>query len=144
MKSKKKNQRKAQIIYHIILIIMCIVTLYPLLLCLGTSLSDEQTVLSNGYKMIPEKFSLEGYKYVFSNPSKIINAYKVTIGYSVLDTFLTLFCCSLAAYPLSQSKFRFRNKLNFFFYLPTLFGGGIVPVYLLNTRYLNIDDTFWI
>ncbi len=140
----KKKMKISQIVIHIVLIIMCIVTLYPLLLCLGVSFSQEQDIVTNGYKLIPEHFSLSGYRFVFSNPKSVINAYKVTIFFSVVGTIGVLFCNSLMAYPLSRKNFRFRTGLNFYFYFTCLFGGGLVPQYILITRYLRLADTIWV
>ena len=140
----KKKIKISQIVINIILILMCITTLYPLLLCLGVSFSNEKDILDYGYKLIPKNFELTAYKYVFANPKSIIDAYKVTAIYSILGTFGMIFCNSLMAYPLSRRTYRFRNSLNFYFYFTCLFGGGLVPTYLLYTRYLHLDDTIWV
>jgi len=138
------KRKSSQTVYNIILVMLCICTLYPLLLCLGVSFTNEKEVLREGYKMIPKEFDLSGYKYVFSNPSQILNGYKTTVFYSVVATIGNLFFCSMMAYPLSRKNFRFRNGLNFFFYFTCLFNGGLVPGYILKTRYLHLDDTIWI
>lgn len=140
----KKNRKISQILIHVVLIMMSICILYPLLLCLGVSFTNEQEVWRDGYKLIPENFDLAGYAYVFSNPQKILNAYKTTLIYSVAATVGSLFCCSMMAYPLSRKNFRFKNWLNFYFYFTCLFSGGLVPAYLLRTRWLHIDDTIWV
>ena len=141
---KRKKIKVSAIVLNVILILMCIITLYPLLLCLGVSFSNEQDVLSEGYRLIPKHFDLTGYKYVFNNPKSVIDAYKVTIIFSVTATLGMLFCNSLAAYPLSRRNFRFRSKVNFYFYFTCLFGGGLVPTYLLYTQYLHLSDTIWV
>ena len=141
---KKKKIKTSQIVIHIVLIFMCIITLYPLLLCLGVSFSNEQDVLKYGYSLIPKHFDLSGYKYVFSNPKSVIDAYKVTIIFSVAGTLGMIICNSLMAYPLSRRNYRFRNGLNFYFYFTCLFGGGMVPTYILYTQYLRLADTIWV
>ena len=107
-------------------------------------MTDEKEILREGYKLIPKQIDLSGYMYVFSNPRRIINAYGVTITYSVVGTIGSLFCNSLMAYPLSRKNYRFREKLNFYFYFTCLFSGGLVPTYLLCTKYLHMQDTLWI
>ena len=141
---KKKKIKTSQIVIHIVLIFMCIITLYPLLLCLGVSFSNEQDVLKYGYSLIPKHFDLSGYQYVFSNPKSVIDAYKVTIIFSVAGTLGMIICNSLMAYPLSRRNYRFRNGLNFYFYFTCLFGGGMVPTYILYTQYLRLADTIWV
>ena len=142
--NKKKKIKKSQIVLNIILIIMCITTLYPLLLCLGVSFSNEKDILREGYKLIPKHFDLAGYKYVFSNPKSVLDAYKVTIIFSVLGTLGMIWFNSMMAYPLSRHDYRFRNGLNFYFYFTCLFSGGLVPTYILYTQYLHLADTIWV
>lgn len=141
MKMKKKKIKLSQVIINLILIVMCVITLYPLLLCLGVSFSNESDVLKYGYKLIPMNFDLSGYKYVFSNPTSVVGAYKVTIIFSVVSTIGMIICNSLMAYPLSRRNFRFRKALNFYFYFTCLFGGGLVPTYILYTQYLHLADS---
>ena len=140
----KKKNRITQIIIHIFLILACAVTIYPLLLCLGVSFTDEREVMNEVFILLALTISIASYRYVFSAPKRIINAYKVTAFYSIVQTLLMLFFNSLMAYPLSRRNFRFRNKLNFYLYFTCLFSGGAVPVYILNTRYLHLNDTIWI
>lgn len=142
--NRKKKIKKSQIVLNIILIVMCVTTLYPLLLCLGVSFSNEKDILKEGYRLIPKHFDLAGYKYVFSNPKSVISAYKVTITYSVLGTIGMIFFNSLMAYPLSRKDYRLRKFLNFYFYFTCLFGGGMVPTYILITQYLHMADTIWV
>ena len=140
----RKKTKTGQIVINIILILMCIVTLYPLLLCLGVSLSNEQDVYKYGYSLIPKNFDLSGYAYVFKNPASIINAYKTTIIFSVVNVITMIIFNSMMAYPLSRDKFRFKKALNYYFYFTCLFGGGLVPTYILYTQYLHLDDTIWV
>lgn len=140
----KKKIEISQIVINIILILMCCAMLYPLLLCLGVSFSDERDILTYGYKLIPEHFDLSGYKYVFKNSKMVIDAYAVTIFVSVASTLLTIVTNSLMAYPLSRREFKYRKFLNYYFYFTCLFSGGLVPQYILYTQYLHLDDTIWV
>ena len=48
---------------------------------------------------------------------------------------------SMAAYCLARSTFRHKGLLTFFIFFPTLFSGGMVPSYIINTQYLHLTDT---
>lgn len=48
---------------------------------------------------------------------------------------------SMAAYCLARSNFRYKKVLTFFIFFPTLFSGGMVPSYIINTQYLHLTDT---
>ena len=50
----KKNQRMIQVIAHIIMIVISVLCLFPLLLMLMGSFTDEAVLKINGYTLFPE------------------------------------------------------------------------------------------
>ena len=51
---------------------------------------------------------------------------------------------ALVAYPLSRQNFKLRQPITFFIFFTMLFGGGLIPTYILNTQYLHLGNTIWI
>ncbi len=141
MKSKLKGN---QIGLNIAFIVLCALMIYPLLMVIAVSLSSEADIVEYGYLLIPKKIDLSAYQFIFNNPGRIIDAYKVTIIYSTIGTVLTVLLMSMIAYALTSKAFKAKKYLNFYFYFTTLFGGGLVPAYILNTRYLHFDNTYLI
>lgn len=140
----RKKSFIGQIILTLILVCLAAAIVIPFLILVSVSFSNEKDILANGYKLIPDNFSLDAYRYVLKNPGQILQAYKITGLFSATATFLSLLFMSLLAYPLSRSDLPGRNVINFLIFFTTLFSGGLVPSYLLNTKYLHIDDTIWI
>ena len=101
--------------------ILCILFILPFVLLVSVSLSSEADIAMNGYKFWPENFNLSAYSYIFKNPTTILNAYKVTIFYSIVGTVLSLFLQSLIAYTLSWGKMRGRNVVSFYLYFDMVF-----------------------
>lgn len=139
-----KKNRKYQIFLIGIFIIICSIVLYPFLLLVSASFSRETDVIFNGFKLIPEHFDLSAYKYVFNNPTTVLNAYKVTITFSIVSMVLSTLLNAMIAYPLSSSKFRGKKQLSFYLFFTMLFHGGLVPSYILITQYLHLNDTIWV
>ena len=98
----------------------------------------------HGYSIFPRSITLDAYKLAFQNPTQIISAYKVTALYSVISTFLAVFVMSLLAYPLTRSNFKFKGIITFLVFFTMLFSGGMVPSYLLITKYLHMDNTIFV
>lgn len=128
------------IIAYIVLGILSVCCLLPFLLVLSGSFSDQTSILTHGYQLIPETFSLDAYRTLFKIPGELLRAYAVTIFVTFTGTFLGLFLTSMAAYVLSSKSFRYRNQVSFFFYFTSIFGGGLVPWYIFNTKYLHFHN----
>lgn len=142
--AKTAKIKRMQIGRKIFLACLCAVVIYPLWMLISVSLSSEADISKYGYLLIPKKVDFSAYKYVFSNPTAIIDAYKVTFFFSVVAMALSVLLQSMIAYPLSKRTFKAKRGLSFYLYFTMLFGGGMVPTYILLTRYLHLDDTVWI
>ena len=124
---------------YIILTLLAVLCLFPFLLVLSASFTDEYTLLWEGYKLIPSKFSTGAYQLVFKT-SQIGSAYLVTIFNTAVGTMASLLVTSMMSYALSIRKLRIRNGIAFFVYFTMLFSGGMVANYLLITKYLHLKD----
>lgn len=129
------------IISYVVLTLLSIVCVLPFLLVLSGSFSDQNAILVDGYRLIPTKFSLEAYKLLFKIPGDLIRAYGVTIFVTVVGTFFGLMFTAMAAYVLSNREFRCRYQVSFFFYFTSVFGGGLVPWYIFNTKFLHFHNS---
>ncbi|MNB81107.1 Trehalose transport system permease protein SugB [compost metagenome] len=127
---------------YIIIILASLAALLPFLLIISASLTSNDAITKYGYHFIPSEFSLEGYRAVFRFPEEVLRAYGVTVSVTVVGTLLGLLCMTMAGYVLSRKDFRARNGFSFYIYFTTLFGGGLVPWYILITKYLGWMDSF--
>ncbi|WP_018883455.1 carbohydrate ABC transporter permease [Paenibacillus massiliensis] len=131
-----------QIIGYLLLAIISLICLVPFILVLSSSLTEESSIIENGYQLIPSVFSLDAYSLLFEFPEQLIKAYAVTISVTVVGTVIGLFLTSMTAYVLARRDFKWRNGFSFFFFFTTLFSGGLVPWYLMIVNYLHLNDTF--
>lgn len=128
---------------YMFLVLFAFVCLFPFLLVLSASFTDEYTLLWEGYKLFPSKVSTSAYKLLFQT-SQLGSAYLVTIFITVVGTALSLLVTSMMSYALSVKKLRIRNKVAFFVYFTMLFSGGMVSSYLLISKYLHMKDSIWV
>lgn len=133
----------SQLLLHLFFICLSLACLLPVLLVISISFSDENTVVANGFKFFPEKFSLDAYGFLYNQLSQIITAYGVTIFVTVVGTLLSLLLIALYAYPLSRRELRHRNKFALFIFLTMIFNGGLVPWYLVYVNFLHLKDSVW-
>lgn len=129
---------------HIIFILLSLACILPLLLVLGISLTDEASLIQDGYHLIPRVFSLDAYRYAFSASNTIIRAYGVTLFVTVAGTLTQLLFTAMMAYSLTRPEVRGRYFLALLVYFPCLFGGGMVASYILMTQVLHLKNTIWV
>lgn len=116
--------------------------LVPFIMIVSGSFSSEETIVQNGFSILPQDFSLEAYKTVFKDPFVVYRAYATTIGLTAAGTVVGLLLQTMTAYVLSRKDFEWRNKFSLFFYFTTLFSGGLVPYFILITQKLNLRDSY--
>ncbi|MFD0960047.1 carbohydrate ABC transporter permease [Paenibacillus chungangensis] len=138
-----ENGRTFQIFANAIMFLLTIFCLFPFVLLVVSSFTDEGTLIRNGYSLFPEKFSLESYSYMFQRLDTIVRAYSITVFVTVFGTVSSLLLTVLLSYPLSRSDLPHRGKFAFFVFFTMLFNGGLVPTYIMYTRYFNLDNTIW-
>ncbi len=140
--NKLKNISGGKILVHIILLIMSLTCLCSFLVVLGSSFETQEEIMSDGYKMIPHVFDVSAYKMIFQN-NTVLASYKITIFVTVIGTILSVFISSLLGYVMSRTDYAYRNVLAFFVFFTMLFNGGMVPSYILITRWLHLKNSVW-
>ncbi|WP_027094681.1 carbohydrate ABC transporter permease [Cohnella thermotolerans] len=127
---------------YVFLTLLSLLCLLPFLVIITGSLTPETEIIAEGFKLIPNRFSFDAYRAMFTNPIQIYRAYEVTILVTVVGTIAGLMLTSMAGYVLSRKDFKYRNGLSFYIYFTTLFSGGLIPWYILIVNYLNMKDSY--
>ncbi len=140
----KKKNIIFQIILIAIFIVLCALTIFPFLLLVSVSMSSAEAIAKFGYQIIPKEFCWDAYLFVFENPQTILRAYGVTFIVSLLFMVFGVLLMAMVAYPLSRSKLKGKNAINFYIYFTMLFGGGLIPTYLLVASTLHLNNTIWV
>lgn len=122
-------------------VILCVC---PLILIIIISFTAEDSLLKNGYSFFPGSWSTEAYRYVAAVGEVIYRAYGTSIFVSVIGTILSLIVICFYAYPLTRRSFRFRNQFSFIAFFTMIFGGGLVPWYVVYTQLVPLKNTVWI
>ncbi|ANE46430.1 sugar ABC transporter permease [Paenibacillus swuensis] len=135
--------RSTNILFHLVFIVLTLACLVPLLLIAMISITDEKSIASHGYRLIPNQFSFEAYRVIEQMGSGIVNAYMVTIFVTVTGTLLSVMVAALYAYPLSRKDLKLRGWFAFILFFTMLFGGGMVSWYIVCTQYLDLKNSIW-
>jgi putative aldouronate transport system permease protein len=125
---------------HGVLILIGLACVIPMMLVISISLSSEKALVEQGYSLLPVGFSTAAYDYILQKPGQMLQAYGVTGFVTIVGTGLGLLLSSMLAWPLARQDFKLRGPLSFYVFFTLLFSGGMVPFYILVTRYLGLKD----
>ena len=128
-------------ITEVILWFMLIIILIPLIYVVSSSFSSPEAVGNGKVFLWPVDLSLKGYEAVFTTP-KVWVGFRNSVFYTAVGTTINIIVTMLAAYPLSRRDLTGRGFVMAMFTFTMLFGGGMIPTYLL-VRDLGMINTVW-
>lgn len=124
-----------------------LVVLFPFMYMISVSLSGTWDVIQGNISIFPKVdghfgATLDTYRFVLSKPL-IFTAYKNTIIYTVVGTFVSLVILTTGAYALSKPNRLLGGKvINILVMITMFFGGGMIPSFLC-IKWLGLIDTIW-
>lgn len=142
-KSKLKKKEPIIYVFYVVVFLAVLISFLPFWLVVIGSLSDENDILTKGFALWPEHFSIEAYKLVFQIPKRVIQGYEISIFVTVVGTTVALIFSAMTAYVLMRKDFKYRNQIAMLLYFPSIFGAGMLPNYLLIVSYLDLKDSIW-
>lgn len=119
-----------------------IVCLIPFWMIIAGSFTAESKLSVSGYSLFPQPFSLDAYQTIFTGPA-VLSAYRTSAFITVVGTALSLAATSGIAWVIARRLPYLSKPLAIFTYVPMLFTGGLVPLYLLVTQYLKLQNSLW-
>ncbi|OCL28773.1 ABC transporter permease [Orenia metallireducens] len=137
----KKDKFKKYLLFTITTLVAAI-WLLPLIWMLSTSLKPEADTISWPIKFIPENFTLDNYKAIFSNSERtpMLRWFFNSIFIATTTTVLVVFFDALAAYAYARMEFKGR-KIMFMTLMATMM---IPPVTNLIPNYIIVDKLGWL
>lgn len=132
-----------RIFSNVLMILIGICSIAPFLLLIMSSVTDEQSLVSNGYSFFPKEYSLYAYKYLLADSTSMVRAYGISILVTAVGTVANLLLTTLYAYPLSRKDLPGRNIFAFYLFFTMLFSGGLVPSYIMWSRTFHINNTIF-
>lgn len=131
--------RSFYVAVDVYLAICGIIVLLPLLHVLAQSLSDPMMVIAGRVSFFPINPTLEIYSQVIRSKN-ITTGFMNTLFYAGVGTCLNLFMTVICAYPLARKGLWGRKVIVFIFTFTMMFGGGMIPTYLV-IKQLGLIDT---
>jgi len=110
MTKKQIKEGVGLTVLNIFFIVLCFVTLIPILYAVSVSLSGQNSLLSSDFSFIPKDFTLDNYKEVIFGED-ILTWFKNTVFLAVVTVSLSLLIAVPAAYCFSRRRFPGRKSI---------------------------------
>ncbi|MDC7220886.1 MAG: carbohydrate ABC transporter permease [Spirochaetales bacterium] len=144
LKKRMKDEGIAfDVVNTTILLIICVVTLFPILFVLGRSVMADAERALRPMALFPRTLDWTAYKYILGDGSLIYNGYKITIFRTVVGTALGLLVEAMFAYAISRKNYPFRTILTLMIAFTLWFQSGLIPNFLL-IKTLGLMNTTWV
>ncbi|MEJ3749713.1 carbohydrate ABC transporter permease [Actinomycetes bacterium KLBMP 9797] len=127
---------------YVVVTLFALFCLIPLWMIVAGSFTDETTLSLKGYSLFPDPFSTTAYEQLFAGKA-LGRAYLATLFITGVGTVLSVACTAGLAWVIARRMRRVSRPLSVFTYLPMLFTGGLVPLYLLVTQVLDLRDSWF-
>lgn len=125
------------------MILAVIAVLIPLFSVISTSLVSAKEIAEKRFVIFPENIDYTAYKSLFASGSIILNGYKITLFRVVVGTTVNLILSYFVGYALAKKDLVGRSALTFFFFFTMLFGGGLVPTYII-IKSVGLINRVWV
>lgn len=136
------SDRTFRIVATAAIAVFAALCLAPILMAVSVSFTDETALAARGFSLVPAKFSLENYRFILGKKLDVIGrGYLITIAVTSLGTLVAMCVTVPYAYACSIKDFRFKNFLLFFAAFTMLFTGGMLPWYIVVTKYYHLKDS---
>ncbi len=129
-------------VLHVILASFSIACIIPFIFVIIISFSSEQSIRQIGYSFIPLEWSTETYAYAFAKLPQIWRSFFNSVLITVVGTVLSTAICAMYSYALFRPDFRYRNFFNLFSFFVMIFGGGLVPTYIISKQVLGLSENY--
>ena len=131
-----------ELIFHIILGLFAACCILPFIFVVIISFSAESSIKTIGYSFVPAQWSLEAYRQVFKLGDQLWLSYFNSFFITIVGTVVSVAVCVLYAYPLFRKDFKLRGFFTFFSFFTMIFGGGLIPTYIVCKNLLGMSNNY--
>lgn len=145
---KQKNHRLNSVsagteaVMNVVLALFSLCCIIPFIFVVIISFSSEESIRTIGYSFWPMAWSTDTYAYAFEKLPQIWRSFFNSVLITGVGTVLSTLICVLYSYALYRPDFKYRNFFNFFSFFVMLFGGGLVPTYIISKQVLGLSENY--
>lgn len=137
----KKKRTCFDVVNTIFMVIMLICCIYPFYCLLVSSLSDPKQT-EGWFLIFPTNIAFNSYKEIIGN-SKILLPVFISAFRAAAGTIITLVCCSLFAYLVTQKELPLRKAIYKYVVITMYLNAGMIPWVITMVSY-GLKNNIWV
>ena len=128
--------------FHVVLGLFALLCIIPFIFVIVISFSSENSIRQIGYSFTPIEWSTQAYDYTFQLGDQLWRSYFNSFLITIVGTALAVAITVLYAYPLYRKDYSYRGFFNFLSFFTMIFGGGLVPTFVICKSVLGLSDNY--
>jgi len=143
MHFRSRGEKIFNVVNYLFIGLVCLSCALPIIHILAVSFSSPAYVIGGRVGFLPIGFNTTSYEFAFMT-GRFMTAFMVSVRRVVLGVGINMILMILTAYPLAKTtrQFSARNYYMAFFAITMIFGGGLIPFYILISN-IGWLDTIW-
>lgn len=134
---KSRSEKVFNVCNILLMCLLSLVFILPYWMIVVSSLTEELTLIRQGYSIWPTAFSFEAYRYIFATNRLMLRSIFNSLFVALAGSFLTLVVSSLYAYPLSRKWIKGKKFFTLYSSMTMIFGGGLIPTFMVVTFFFD-------
>ncbi|MCL6457611.1 MAG: carbohydrate ABC transporter permease [Gorillibacterium sp.] len=122
--------------------VFAVFCLFPFLLMVIGSFTEETELIIHGYSLFPKAFSLAAYEALLQSKT-LFQSYTISLTITAVGSVSALCISAMLGYSLANKRNVLQSPMLVYCYLPMLFSGGIIPFYIVVSQWLHLQNTIW-
>lgn len=142
-KIKSRREKRFSVLLTIVMVLVMVITVYPVWYSLINSLNSAQDIAKNGYAMLlPGEFSLESWKSVLKN-TDIFRAFGITLSRTLIVTVVQTLFTAMFAYGFSRDNLVGKKFYTVLGFISMYLNGGVIAYFILFNA-MHIYNSYWV
>ncbi|GGG11995.1 protein LplC [Paenibacillus albidus] len=130
MRLPSVRYRIFNVVNLIFLSLLSLTMILPFVNVLAQSLSSSEAIMNGEVSFWPVAFTWINYEYVFGDFS-FWRAFAVSVGVTLVGTFVNLVATASLAYPISRTEYKGRGFIVMFVLITVVFSAPLIPNFIL-------------
>ncbi|SDD14482.1 putative aldouronate transport system permease protein [Paenibacillus sp. UNCCL117] len=141
IRDQSLSSKLLDVVVHAVVIIVLIVTIYPVLYVLSASLSSPEAYNLGKVTIFPVDVTMKAYRLIWEAKT-VPRSFLNSVVYTTLGTAISMLLTTSLAYAISRKKLALRRYYMWFVLITMYFNGGMITNFLL-VKNLGLYNTLW-